>query len=550
MYKKINYFPFSHFIFILIIIMILGCGTMREKGFFGTDINQVEALITMLDSLELKLEMASVHMGEANWNIYTGEGPADLDSVKKEFAEILLNEEYQKTVDTWQGRIGTQDNPLLARRLELWHRCFLGATVDNNPEIYSLENKLEKIIADFSYRLNSEAISRAQISQILRLEDDPGKRHRAWVVPAQLSWEVEEDLLRLRAMSNQKAGALGSPNYPRLCLSLQGVDRKWLEELMAGLEEKTRRPYQTLLDSLKRQWEVETLHPWDMDYLLHKTASLPDSYFTTQEALPILTRFLNAIGFPIETLPIRVVFKDIPYGGLNLAVRIPEDDRLLVGPVQGHRFYGILFHEYGHGLQAVYTRVKPPILKGYEWLLGNTSPGYSEGLADIIADYTQDPLWLTTYTQVPDSLISVYQRAKIQSKIYGLRSLLATITFELEAYGNLGADLDSLHKAFIRQFLFLEISEDEPASWAANTLLTTYPVYFQNYLLSSLISAQVHETMVAKFGEGVVDSVGVGQWLVKNLYEAGETEEWTRRIEKATGRPLGSSAYLRSLKLE
>src|SRR5258706_371706 len=163
----------------------------------------------------------------------------------------------------------------------------------------------------------------------------------------------------------------------------RSIIETWLLRTMNDLEEQTREPLEALLASSREKKHEKSFEAWDFDYALREAVQLPDRYFLPESVFSIIHEFQKSIGFDVDSLPIREVVKDIPYGGLSLAIKIPSDLRFLVNPTRGKKFYSVAFHEYGHSLKAGHTRVEYPILRGYEWIPGAQCAAYEEGVADM-----------------------------------------------------------------------------------------------------------------------------------------------------------------------
>ena len=255
-----------------------------------------------------------------------------------------------------------------------------------------------------------------------------------------------------------------------------------------------------------------------------------------------------ALGFDAGRLPIRTVVRDIPFGGYNVAVRIPTDTRFLVNPSEGHSFYATTFHEFGHSLQAVFTAVEWPILKEYEWVLGAHTAAYSEGMAEVLGDFTRRPDWLRTAAGLSDDEIENYRRELLPAQTSArLFELLCNLRIELAAYREIGADTAARERELVAEIRMLDFPADEPPQWEANTWYTTYPVYWQNYILASAIAAQVHETLTDQFGPAASSNSRVASFLAERFYAPGNSQPWSERIHRGTGRTLEPDALLRRM---
>jgi peptidyl-dipeptidase A len=222
----------------------------------------------------------------------------------------------------------------------------------------------------------------------------------------------------------------------------------------------------------------------------------------------------------------------------------------MVNPTQGHRFYAVAFHEYGHALKAVHTNVEYPILKGYEWVPGAQCSAYEEGVADMHAEFTDDSLWLTTFPAVKQKLVEKYLASRGIPGIYRLRRAMKDFFIEYEMYKNPDQNMDSLEHAMFKKYLLVDIDSTEHHQFASSIWYASYPCYFQNYIMAGMIATQLQEALSNKFGIEKCINPHLAQWMIDHLYESGEKLEWNERIRNATGKSLEPGAYLRKLGVE
>lgn len=506
-----------------------------------------DELIGYLDTLEQRYEGACREIGLANWNSYAKEAPYDLDGAKASLSEIFLDTTAWYTIEEWRAKSGSLADDLLARRLELWRRSFLGGMIYSYPDIAKLENDLQQRITNFTLTIDGAPVTRAKINNLLRREKRQNNRKRLWSVTSLLSALTYDDLIRLIKMRNEKAVSLGFPHYYALALHLQAIDEGWLLGTLRSLEEHTRGPYEKALSVFTKKLRVKTIGPWDFDFALRESASLPDKYFPSNTVFDVIHRFQSDIGFHVDSLPIREVVRDIPYGGLSLAIHIPTDSRFLVNPTEGKGFFGVAFHEYGHSLKAVHTNVAYPILKGYEWIPGAQCAAYEEGVADLHAEFTDDSLWLALFTKAKPRELKRYVEARGIPALFRLRRLLKDFFIEYELYRNPGQDPVILERTMYKKYLLVDLEEDHQHQSGSSIWYTSYPCYFQNYILAAMIATQLQEALTDKFGDGKVKNPATARWIIDHLYAGGETLEWTDRIRNATGKSLETGAYLRKM---
>ncbi|MBI1805773.1 MAG: hypothetical protein HYR76_01825 [Ignavibacteria bacterium] len=513
-------------------------------------VSSKDELIIYLDSLEHRYEHACLRMGLANWNSYSKEAAYELDGAKEEFSHIFSDSTARSIIDDWRRKSNSLADKQLARRLELWHRCFIGGAIYSDPEIAKLENILQDTITNYAFSFEGSPTTRAQVSNLLRQEKKQSKRHTLWEVPSQLSAVTASDLIRLVKLRNRKAQRFGFPNYYSLALSLQAIDERWLVKTLDILERDTRPLFEEFMLTSTKKLRIETFEAWDFDYALREVASLPDRYFPADSVFQVIHEFQKTIGFQVDSLPIKEVVKDIPYGGLSLAINIPKDSRFLVNPTKGKGFYAVAFHEYGHSLKAVHTHVDYPIFKGYEWIPGAQCAAYEEGVADMHGEFTDDSLWLSTYVNVKPKQIEKYFKGRGLPTLYRMRRLLKDFFLEYEMYKNPDQDMAALERAMYNKYLLVDLDSSEAHQFAASIWYTSYPCYYQNYILAGMIATQLQEAMTSKFGDEKCQDPKLAEWMISHLYESGERQEWTERIQNATGKSLEPGAYLRKMGIE
>jgi hypothetical protein len=513
-------------------------------------VNSKDELVLYLDTLETRYEAACKVMGIANWNSYSKEAAYDLDAAKAGFAQIFLDTTARAIITDWRRRSNSLADKPLSRRLELWYRCFIGGAVYADPEIAALENGLQKKITDFRFTYAGAPITRAEASTKLRAEKKQPVRRALWQVTGQLSASVAADLAKLVKLRNAKAAEFGFPNYYSLSLYLHSIDEKWLLATLDALAEQTDEPFGEFVASSAKKLRVKKAGPWDFDYALREAVSLPNKYFPEDSVFSVIHRFQKEIGFPVDSLPIKEVVKDIPYGGLSLAITIPTDSRFLVNPTKGKGFYQVAFHEYGHSLRAVHTTVEFPILRGYEWIPGAQCAAYEEGVADMHGEFTDDSLWLATYTKAKPKEISRYIEGRGIPALFRVRRLLKDFFIEYEMYKNPDQDLAAVERAMFEKYLLVELDSTEQHQYAASIWYTSYPCYYQNYILAGMIATQLQEALSSKFGEEKTRRPELAAWMSAHLYQTGESTEWTERIRNATGKSLETGPFLRKLGIE
>lgn len=466
-----------------------------------------------LDAREVQYEAIAVRLGLATWDYYNGVSTAGLDTPHRQFAKLFADAGLGSAIGHWYPRRRELRDPELCRRVELWHNMMQAAAVEYDPAVYALRSRLEKLLAVDA--------------------------------PAGDSADPDSLMLELMILRNQKAKELGYATFAELVLQVSETGVEWFAGFAEALEQATREPYRRLLEQEKAAAGKEQLNFEDIVQLF---AGAPDFEVRPEDGQARMTGLLlqtvSRLGFPSGTVP-DMMEKELPagIGGQGFGIRIPDDCRVVIAPRLG--LAGRL-HETGHVLQYRYTKVKSPVLKGYEWCTGSICPAFDEGMAEVMARFRQDPGWQQRIAGRTPAETEADRSAGNRYLPLILRFKLLQSMREIELYKNPGQDPTALRDALIRKYMMVEPPAGQPAR-RANLIFVTYPVYVQNYLLADLVSWHVHQGLRERFGPGYATSKGVAKFLARHVYPYGARHHWREILRMATGRELDVRAWLASL---
>lgn len=495
-----------------------------------------------LDQIEGRLEKMAVAYNLAAYNKYIGRPASDLNQYDAAFSALLHDPANQATVQYWLTRA---NDPTLQHRLALFQRAVIEAEVSKNQTIYEASNAINERLINFRPQIDHEFFSRSAIAENLRLNPNRARRQQIYEQALRpLAEELEPQVSNLMQRRNAEALRLGYGTYADLHLALLGLERSGLLALFDRLEELTDKPYRDFLEQARRDHNLDRVEPWDLQWLAGQRADLPDRLFPSDRAGQYLNKLVTAFGLNSARLPIEIVQRDIPFGGLCFTIRVPDDIRIICTPKEGYPYYRTMFHEYGHALHSAFNR-QPNYFFKREW------GAFNEGMAEILAYFTHYDDWLRQITGYEAAQLVHYQRDYSVRRILRIRNLIAQARFEIEAYDNPGADLGRLAAEYEARYLLIPLNLTP--RWAAVSFPTTHPIYRQNYLIAELIAAQTHTTIRERFGsffrlpdEG---KAAIFSFLCENYYAPGAAQGWSEKIRQATGQPLKADALLGELGL-
>jgi peptidyl-dipeptidase A len=483
------------------------------------------ALRLTLDELESRLAEADAAYADAQWREHLGRaGQDELAQLEAARSSLLLDDGVRERIRRWEGR---PSDPNLTRRVQLVSRRLHWAEIESRPEVYVLRNRVDRAIVSF----DSRWLSRAGRAEILRCHPDRAHRRDAWLALGPLADQIEADVRELMRRRQRLARELGYDGYVSWALEVSGLNRQWVEALFDELRHLTEAPYRAWLSQAAQRLSLrDGLRPWDLAFAAAGEAALPDEAFPCDGLLQAVQEVAEGLGLGPEAAGLRVDVVDIPYAALCYAVRPPDDVRILLSPRDGHVYYSILFHEFGHALHWRGLRSRSLASR---W----QSPPFNEAMACIWERLASEPDWLMGRDGITPDQVMAYRRLWAGRVIYRLRALIAQAIFEYRAYQDVDGDLLALLQDTFAEYL--GVPHDRAAGWADSPFWTSHPVYQQNYVVAEVVASQTLAALRRRFGRLIGES-RVGAWLVERFYAPDALRPWLERVVRATGAPLSS----------
>ncbi len=516
----------SNILFLFVLLVMISCGREEKR-----QITSKDGLYLYLDTLEKRYEATYTNIQLARRDIHAGGASYNLDSVQSELAKIFLDTSIQNIIEEWLGRSNSLADKLLTRRLELWHRAFIGGSINFDPEIFSLQNSIHKRLEDFKFTIGRNKLTGSDLGAKLKYENKQKRRKVIWAAYSQTPDDIRRDFIRLIKIRNEHARAFGFSNYYSLILNLQAIDEDWLLTTFKSLSELTQNDFNKLILTLKKKLRIKAFEPWDLEFAQKEENILSDKYFSADFVFDVLHRFESGIGFQLDSLQI-------------------NDIRILLSPQKGMHFYSAAFFQYGRALRAAHTKVDYPILKGYDQITGTFNPSFDDGVAMMHNEFLSDSVWLGSFTKAKDREVKKYLSQRSMYALLRLRRMLKDFAVEYEIYNNPDRSLDSINHAMFDKYLFGKTNKSEAAHFIYSSSYITSPCSFHNSILREMIVAQFHEALTSKFGNDKISNPKIAAWMIEYIYSPGETIEWWERLRNATGKSLEPGAYLRKLGIE
>lgn len=491
-------------------LIMLGCGQKQKE-------QTEEELAQYLDNQEQTLENISVQMGNAMWNLYTGEGNADLKTPRQRFYQLFTDATLNSTIDNWYAKRDIVKDPVLNRRVLVWRYILRAGKIDYSPDILAIIEAIEK----FAY---------SKDEQILQLSDE----------------EIKNKTIELIKVRNAKAKEAKFANYASMLLDNNYIGAMWFKDAIDKINRTTKGQYLSLIKEYKKQQRVK-------EFILEDVMKLVAMYNAANYKIDIkkdkidstLKETLLNMGIEFDSLNAKVLETNLPFdiSAKSFQVKIPSDNRIAWIPNAKleDKMYAI-----GNIIQSSLNKSKYPVLKGYRWLHGGTCEAFNEGVALAAQRFVLDKTWLKKYTAITDK---DYANIKTESFKYApayFRYLLSKIMFELNLYENPDQDDIQLMDTLQQQYLQIEKPASKEIPRDLWIKIALEPLNQAETLIGDMIAFHIHIALKKKYGEGYVFNKEVVKFLGQIIFADGELNSWETRIKMLSGIGFDVKNYLRT----
>jgi peptidyl-dipeptidase A len=527
--------------------------------------SELERFISDFEERMAPVERAT---DEAWWNLATkGTDEAQKEFVRagKEYNRLFSDRDEYMDLRSWYEERDTLESPLLRRRVEVLYRTFAARQGDAEilGRIEELEAEANAVYGNHRSVVRGKKMGENEVRELLRLSEDPELRREAWGASKSVGREVEGTVRELARLRNQLAREQGYENYYARSLELQEIEAGELASVMGELESATDAPFKDIkrdVDAkLKEKFGVADVMPWHLSGpFFHEAPDVAgielDRYFEGEDLEDLTRKTFDALGLDVRG----VISKSDLYERegksqhafcARIGREYPYDVRVLANVQPDSYWMEAMLHEFGH---AVYDRHVNPrlpyLLRTYAH--ANTT----EAIALMMGALVDDPGWLRSVLgaaqeKLDEDLekLSAHRRA---DRMILARFVLVMYHFEQALYADPDSkELNSVWWALVERLLFVERppGRDEP-DWAAVIHVAVAPVYYHNYLLGELISAQLRNYLESHITHGpFYENEVAGRYLLESFFGPGARENWRDTVLRATGEPLNPEYFVRSL---
>lgn len=457
-----------------------------------------------------------------------------LEELRSHLSSKLQDPDLFLKLESYQEKFA---HPRLQRRIQCWIRFLSREKIEGNTEVIQLKGEISNSIMAYPYPVGDEiAGDIGQIRHLLRTEEDEKIRYLAWSSVQALALELEDKMTALHHLRNHLAQEEGSENYPAFVLELEGIPLKRCKGLLFELLEKTKKPYRELLHERGDRKGLDSIKPWDLQYLLDGGMDIPERLFPQEKMTESLESFLNLYRFSLDGLGIVPQYFDIPWNGLTITVNHRRDTRIICNVRDGFGYYSIMFHELGHALHKIFNQQE-------EFIFTQETRFSSEGIAETFGSFTRYPQWLQDMGVSEEELGEV-SSALLAPWLYFIRQRTTLGLFGFSIYETPDQDLHQLLGKMEAEYTGVDL--DITPRWTANPWFCN-GLNWHVYIIGAMMASQIHHGLQEKFGT-VYGNREAMDYLIQSYLAPGTTVDWLERIETITGRGLDAHSLIKEVK--
>lgn len=479
---------------------------------------------------------------------------ADLKAELDTELRVMFNDPaiYQKLL-AWDKE---PHDPLTKRELNVLIRAFKPNQVPKKllEELSKKEALLGQTYANFRPQLEGKPLTENEIKEILKNENDPERRKKAWEASKQIGPVLAPPILTLVKLRNECAKSLGYDNYFEMQLSLQEVDPKWLLKTFDALAQKSDRAYAKVLQEIeekqKERFHAQELGPWAWSEPFCQEDPLDakelDSLTEGIDIPKACASFYQEMGIGVgPVLAKSDLFEREGKCQHAFCMNIDreKDVRTLNNVRASIRWLETVLHELGH---AIYELEFDPTLP---WLL--KEPPHmitTEAMALIAGRQAYRPASLKSLVDSKNEpLFQKAEKSLRRRQLIFSRWVLVMSAFESELYRDPSQNLNELWWSLVEKYQKIKRpnAREKEFDWATKYHIGLAPVYYFSYLLGECFASSIQEALVRETGSANLNHPKAGRFLTQKIFHPGNRMRWDELVQYATGAPLTPDAWVK-----
>jgi len=190
------------------------------------------------------------------------------------------------------------------------------------------------------------------------------------------------------------------------------------------------------------------------------------------------------------------------------------------------------------------------MLKGCDCLPGTRNGPYAEGMAEMLAAFLRDPLFLEKQLGLDRRAVDLFMQDARERDLIALRRTLLDLGVQYMLYVNPDADLGRRYRELYAKALGVFVQADGPVSWEGDLDLVIRPASAQDRVIGATIAAEIQQKIRAQLGDARFGSGKTAAWLIEHCFADGELLPLEERMAHAFDGGYKFELYLETLGIE
>ncbi len=449
-------------------------------------------------------------------------------------------------------------------------------------ERIAAETRQTELLYGYDYQIDGRSVTTNAIDEILKTENDLGKRLAAWEASKRVGVRLKPGLEKLQRLRNATVRALGYDDYFSYQVSDYGMSRRELLDLMEQLNRELRPLYrelhtymryelanrygQPIPDLIPAEWlpnrwgqdwgALVTVEGFDLDGALRRKSA--------EWIIHQAERFYRSLGFgalpqsfwdlsSLYPLPPGTTYKKNNHASA-WHMDLERDVRSLMSIEPNSEWFETTHHELGHiYYYLAYARPEVPIL-----LRRGANRAFHEAVGSLMGLAAMQPRFARTVgvapETAPDPIQNLFKEA-LNYVVFIPWSAGVMTRFENDLYaGELSSDRWN-HRWWELKARYQGIQPPGPrpsdaCDPATKTHINDDAAQYYDYALSYVILFQLHDHIAREIlhedphDTNYYGRRDVGDFL-RRLLRPGATRDWRVLLREATGEGLTATPMLR-----
>jgi len=561
---------------ILVLFIFISFISNANSG-IKKDSNKLDFQNVIVD-FEKSVDQAEYLYEVAHYNAFLHSDDAGLVKLleiqEKNYQNLINDVEQFKKVKALRDQYVKENVKGLKRNIvERWYN-YLKKIVILDPEARKLNDEeitfKTKLLAEWNKtRLafkdkksgKTKKLSVNALLKMLRTTKDREERKNIYKTASKVADKMIKkgfkDLLKLR---NKLAKANGFNDYFQMRTAYTGFDGERIFRIFDKVIKGTDSATKATVDNYVKENKLTKFEPWDLSYARLGSSSSIDQFFPKHEIAKVTNVYYKNMGLDLAKWNIKInndVTKGrypgagtwiVKWANYSKGKWSGEEIRLMGNnTLGGINEYGRSIRGSGHAAHAANVKQKHTIDRNMTLTYQHSENAIMQSAAQFMARVMYEKDWFIKYanfskgkkskTQIQEieKALSEYQKKAQPWRSFKVRERIANLYFEREMYRNPDADFTQLWNKTANKIL--HVGENKTPFWATEFMFYMDPTYYEIFVMSDLMTAQIFKHFKKKYGK-VVDNPKIGRDLRRKVFYAGNSKNWEIVLKDLTGEKL------------